>query len=278
LVTESKYAMMSPCRGESRGTELLKALGLVVGLLAGIVGLLYAIGGGVVTLRLYLEDLPSLTVVGQLPREFLISIGLTQIVLPALGVAALYFAVRALLGSSARPPTRLVRQWRSGSRRVWAELVVVSMLAASGLTLLAGAPALRREGFDNGTLVVMLIVAIGVTVVVELLALKARASLAERERFAWNTLRPMVAMVCVVAFALFPAFVVSAGTFHLLEAKVCVEDGLDAAGLLVGETSAGVYIGDPRGTREGPRRVVSVPNERVEKLLIGGDAAQTSCA
>jgi hypothetical protein len=124
----------------------------------------------------------------------------------------------------------------------------------------------------------MLIVAIGVTVVVELLALKARASLAERERFAWNTLRPMVAMVCVVAFAIFPAFVVSAGTFHLLEAKVCMEDGLGAAGVLVGETSAGVYIGDPRGTREGPRRVVSVPNERVEKLLIGGNAAQTSCA
>jgi hypothetical protein len=95
--------------GESRGTELLKTLGLVVGLLAGIVGLLYAIGGGVVTLRLYLENLPSLTVVGQLPREFLISIGLTQIVLPALAVAALYLAVRALLGSSARPPTRLVR-------------------------------------------------------------------------------------------------------------------------------------------------------------------------
>ncbi|MGH3042384.1 MAG: hypothetical protein ACRDNG_11725, partial [Gaiellaceae bacterium] len=62
---------------DSRGTELLKALGLVVGLLAGSVGLLYAIGGGVLTLRLFLEDLPSLTVVGQLPREFLISIGLT---------------------------------------------------------------------------------------------------------------------------------------------------------------------------------------------------------
>ena len=130
-------------------------------------------------------------------------------------------------------------------------LVVVSMLVASGLTLLAGTPALRREGVDNGKLVLLLIVAAAVTVVVELLALRARASLAERERFAWNKLRPMVAMACVIAFALFPPFVVSAGTFHLLEAKVCVEHQLDTSGVLVRETSAGVYIGDPRGTGEG---------------------------
>ena len=262
----------------SRGTELLKALGLVVGLLAGIVGLLYAIGGGVLTLRLFLEDLPSLTVVGQLPREFLISIGLTQIVLPALGAAALYLAARVLLGSSVRPPARLVRQWRGGSRRGWAELVVVSMLVASGLTLLAGAPALRREGFDEENLVFLLAIAALATVVVELVALRVRASLAERERYAWNTLRPMVAMALVVAFALVPAFVVFAGTFHLLEAKVCVENRADPAGVLVGETSAGVYIGDAQGAREGPRRVVSVPTERVEKLLIGGNAARMSCA
>jgi hypothetical protein len=43
--------------------------------------------------------------------------------------------------------------------------------------------------------------------------------LAERERYAWNTLRPIVAMALVVAFALVPAFVVFAGTFHLLEAR-----------------------------------------------------------
>jgi hypothetical protein len=53
--------------------------------------------------------------------------------------------------------------------------------------------------------------------------------LAERERYAWNTLRPIVAMALVVAFALVPAFVVFAGTFHLLEAKVCVEDRADPA-------------------------------------------------
>jgi hypothetical protein len=135
----------------SRGTELLKALGLVVGLLAGIVGLLYAIGGGVLTLRLFLEDLPSLMIVGQLPREFLISIGLTQIVLPALAAAALYLAARVLLGSSARPPTKLVRQWRGGSRRGWAELVGVSMLVTSGLTLVAGAPAPRGRGSTRRT-------------------------------------------------------------------------------------------------------------------------------
>ncbi|MGH3040176.1 MAG: hypothetical protein ACRDNG_00255, partial [Gaiellaceae bacterium] len=205
-------------------------------------------------------------------------IGLTQIVLPALGAAALYLAVRVLVGSSARPPRRLVRQWRGGSARDWVELVGVSALVALALTLPAGAPALEREGVDNGNLDSLLLIALGATTVVELLALKLRASLAERERYAWNTLRPTIAMALVVAFAVVPPLVVSAGTFHLLEAKVCVEDRLDPAGVLVGETSAGVYIGDARGTRGGPRRVVSVPNGRVEKLVIGGDAARTSCA
>jgi hypothetical protein len=264
--------------GDSRGTEVLKALGLVVGLLAGIVGLLYAIGGGVLTLRLYLEDLPSLTVVGQLPREFLISIALTQIVLPAVAAAGVYLAWRVLFRSSAGPPTNLVRQWRRRGFRSWAELGLVSLLIALVLTLPAAAPALKREGFDKEKLNAAVAIALAATVVVELGALKARATLAERERFTWSTARPRIAMVLVIALAVLPAFVVAAGTFHFLEAKVCVEDRLDAAGVLVGETSAGVYIGDPRGTGEGPRRVVSVPTERVEKLLIGGEAAQTNCA
>jgi hypothetical protein len=264
--------------GDSRGTEVLKALGLVVGLLAGIVGLLYAIGGGVLTLRLYLQDLPSLTVVGQLPREFLISIALTQIVLPAVAAAGVYVAWRVLFRSSEGPPTKLVRQWRRGGFRSWATLGLVSLLIALVLTLPAAAPALGREGFDREKLNAAVAIALAVTVVVELGALKARATLAERERFAWSTARPMIAMALVIALAVLPAFVVAAGTFHFLEAKVCVEDRLDAAGVLVGETSAGVYIGDPRGTGEGPRRVVSVPSERVEKLLIGGEAAQTNCA
>jgi hypothetical protein len=264
--------------GDSRGTELLKALGLVVGLLAGVVGLLYAIGGGVLTLRLYLEDLPSLTVVGQLPREFLISIALTQIVLPALAVAAVYLAYRVLRGGSAPHPNRLVRQWRTGGRLGWAELLAVSTPVALVLTLLAGAPALRREGVDKGKLDLLLLVALLLTVVVLLVALKLRATLAERDPYAWNTLRSTALMTFVVAFASVPVWVVFAGTFHLLDARVCIVDREPQDGVLVGETSAGVYIGDARGEGKGPRRVVSIPRDRVEKLLIGGDAAQTSCA
>jgi hypothetical protein len=98
--------------GESQGSELVKAVGQAVGLLAGAVGLVYMVGGAVLALRLFIEDLPSRTIVAQLPRDLLVSVGLAQVVLPGIAIAALYAAVRILLGATP-PPKRLVGQWLS---------------------------------------------------------------------------------------------------------------------------------------------------------------------
>src|SRR5215210_4759969 len=107
---------------DHQGTDVVKRLGEVVGLIAGLITLVYAAGGGVLALRLYLSDLPSRTVVGQLPRDLLISVGLAQIVVPALGVAAVYTAFRLLRGAPS-PPTHGVSQWKNRSGRGWSELV-----------------------------------------------------------------------------------------------------------------------------------------------------------
>src|SRR3954452_23147874 len=56
----------------------------VVGLFAGIAALIYVAGGIVLGLRLVFLGLPTLGVVGQLPHEFLFSVGATQVVAPAL--------------------------------------------------------------------------------------------------------------------------------------------------------------------------------------------------
>jgi hypothetical protein len=68
-------------------TETSRALDYVrgvVGLFTGIAAVVYVAGGIVLGLRLVFLGLPPLGVVGQLPHEFLFSVGATQVVGPAL--------------------------------------------------------------------------------------------------------------------------------------------------------------------------------------------------
>ena len=96
--------------GESQGADLVKAVGQAVGLYAGAVALVYMVGGAVLALQLYIEDLPSRTIVAQLSRDLLVSVGLAQVVLPGIAMAAVYAAFRTLRGATA-PPKRLVDEW-----------------------------------------------------------------------------------------------------------------------------------------------------------------------
>lgn len=58
----------------------------------------YFSGALVVGPRLSFQRLPTITVLGQLPREFLLSVGVVQVVLPAVSVAAVYVALRVSTG------------------------------------------------------------------------------------------------------------------------------------------------------------------------------------
>jgi len=77
-----------PSEDQNRNSGLLGILGTLTGLFAGLVAAIYLTGGLVLSLRLGLERLPSTAAVAQLPREFLISLGL-MVVVPAIGVGAL---------------------------------------------------------------------------------------------------------------------------------------------------------------------------------------------
>jgi hypothetical protein len=77
-----------PNEDQNQYSWLLGALGRLTGLFAGLVAAIYLTGGLVLSLRLGLERLPSTAAVAQLPREFLISLGLT-VVVPAIGVGML---------------------------------------------------------------------------------------------------------------------------------------------------------------------------------------------
>jgi hypothetical protein len=78
-------------RESGAGSALADSLGWLrasLGLLAGTAAVIYVTGGVVLALRLAFEGLPSLDVVSELPREFLFSIGATQVVAPAALVGA----------------------------------------------------------------------------------------------------------------------------------------------------------------------------------------------
>jgi hypothetical protein len=77
-----------PDEDQNKDTGLLEALARLTGLFAGLVAGIYLTGGLVLSLRLGLERLPSTAAVAQLPREFLISLGLI-VVVPAVAVGAL---------------------------------------------------------------------------------------------------------------------------------------------------------------------------------------------
>jgi hypothetical protein len=57
-------------------------------------------------------------------------------------------------------------------------------------------------------------------------------------------------------------------------AKVCLAGGGESSGVLIGETGDRTYLGDA-GYKH-PRRIVSIPQARVERVLIGGSEEQLS--
>jgi hypothetical protein len=80
---------------ETPSSQWLSTFGGVAGVAAIAAAFVYGTGGVVLMLRLGLRRLPSTTAVPQLPREFLVSVGL-QIVVPAVLIAVATLAVPRL--------------------------------------------------------------------------------------------------------------------------------------------------------------------------------------
>jgi hypothetical protein len=167
------------------GAGLQRTLTTLAGLLAGFAASVYVTGGLILSARLGLRELPSTAVVSQLPREFLVSLGLLAVGPPVL-VAGLVYAFL--------PSPRQTRETR------------------------------RR-----------------------LLAL---------------------AVACTVTVS---AFLIAKAPFA---AKACLEGGGSASGFFIGEAPDRTYLGE---SGETPRRIISLPTARVQRLLVGGDAELAQC-
>ena len=261
------------------GSDVVTALAQFVGLAAGAIALVYAAGGGVLALRLYLAHLPSLTVVGQLPRGVLVSIGLAQIVLPTAVVAALHAAYRVLKGVSASPRW-LVSQWTKRSRRGWLKLVAASAVPAAAVALLVWRTAKNIRGGPKG-LEWFLPLSFAITLLVVVIGLNLRARLVAAygdTASSWSAARPVVYMSLVVALVVAPICFLFAGTLvKLRQVKVCTMNGRPVKGVIIGETGDRTYVGGT-GKSTVPHFVFSIPQSGITRTVIGShERVEASC-
>ena len=255
---------------EDGGTQsTLKVAGQIFGLFAGFATIIYVAGGFVLALRMFVYHLPALAVVGQLPKEFLISMGISQVLLPSALIAALYVLYRLGKGSEAAPPT--VTPWSQKTATQKLSLFANELAIAASTLALAVSVAIVRIGWDRRLLI--LLVALLVTLVVVWAGLEVRARIVVEYGGDWNGAKPIARMAAVVALCAIPPSVATSGLVPLSDAQICAAGGIHYKGLFIGETSSRVYVGE----NVRPARIVSVPIAEVEELFLGEDAVSIAC-
>lgn len=267
---------MASLRQETNSAGVLKTLGEVAGLLAGAVALVYLAGGVVITLRLLFSDTNPEAVIGQLSREVLISVGLAEVVLPALIGGAIYAAYRLRGGSADRGPA-VLRTTAPGSRgEPTRKRFAASALGLTVLLVLPGAiSAIAHYGVTPKLLYLLIALAVAGTTV--LMARKARLEIARTHpNEAWRGVRAVALMSLVVGATVVPAAIIFWASLPLPEARVCLSEASEPVdGLLIGETASRVYIAGPKFGEV--REITSLPSASVERLVIGAGAADQPC-
>lgn len=247
----------------------LKLVGEIFGLFTGLVTLVYLAGGFVLGLRMSLHQLPVLPVVGQLPKEFLISMGISQVLLPALVVGGLYVLYRLRQGPTVATPAAPL--WSSRSAPEKRTLLAGALTIACLLLLIALPVSLVRIGWDWRLL--FLPVALAVTSVTVWAGLEARARIRAAYSDSWNGAQPIALMSAVAALCAIPPSIVIFGLVPLSDAQICASGGIHYKGLFIGETDSRVYVGE----NVRPARIVSVPLTQVEELFLGEKAVSIAC-
>jgi hypothetical protein len=240
---------------------VLKQVSEALGLIAGAVGAVYLLGALVLTLRLQTNDLPTLPVVSNLPRELVISYGLTYAVVPwVLGAAlvAAYWVVRRKAPSGVPSPTAVWPDRHLGATVglglvVYTEFVVWLVLRELGGVF---------TGWDA--------VAVGAAVVVvAMIAFVLWRTAAARYCGCWSGQAAVVVAAALSGLVVIPAFVEIGVRAPLAQAQLCLEGPTHLRGDLVGEAGDRVYIGE----NTEPHRVVSSPKSG--ELYVGPEATES---
>ena len=215
------------------------------------------LGALVLALRLQTNDLPTLAVLSNLPRELVISVGLTYVVAPwlvAASLVALFWLVRET--PPAAPSSSRLMTWGE----LWRALVVAAVGVVAGWLVLRGLGG-RFAAWDTLSLGIALgAVTSLATVVWRLLSRRYASTWPKPAAIAiWAALAGLVAV---------PLFVEIGARSPLAEAQLCGEGPMHLKGWLIGEAGDRVYIGEITD----PHRVVSAP--RTGELYVGPEATE----
>lgn len=258
---------------------LLQVLTELAGLLAAGAAVIYGAGAVVLSLRLASEQLPWSNIVSGLPREFLISTGAGQVLLPSLGVGALYALYRARGKGGATPPAPIKggRRQRISERFLQYVLTLILLFLPLGFVWLVRGITLDDKGVADG-----LRLGLGVLLLLWPFAVLTGRDVAIRSLgsvLEWNSVRGRVRMAVVYAAAAMPAMILAAAVTPLTSAKVCMAGGGEQSGKLVGESSDRVYMGEAPDTPEKAeyRRIVVIPMAKIDQLFVGPHPTGAVC-
>ncbi len=246
------------------GQSPLVRVGQIFALLAGVATLVYVSGGAILSLRLDRNGLASEAVVSNLPREFLISIGLTEVVLPLLLVGVSLVALMFLLVNvtNMEEAGRALTDWK-GARQSERVMLVL----AFGL-LFAGGIVLAVRQFESSWQALAFVPATVSVLFVggQVVRNRFERRLASLGAVAWTGV--------LLAGCLTPWLVaVAQDRHHLLRATVCDVDGNETDGSLIGETADRIYVGESRreAAAQGRKpRIKVIPRARLTEVFIGG--------
>lgn len=276
--------------------KLIATIRDAIGALAALGLIVYLTGGAIVGLRLAAANLPTTAVVGQLPRNVLISVGLAEGLLPIIILAAAYMGLRSLLyqkGTQTWPRDRLDEMWGAkaedqdwramGLHILWtvAATIVVLAPAVAVAVLREDSTLHRNTGFFWQVIGVIAVL----TFLLMLLYLNMRARLVNRVRRRYRddmtAVGPTLLHSLLVVVALVPGSIAFWSARPLERATACLTplpaaaaQSMTVNGYLVGDTSDHVYIGEMGGHHPA---LVSLPSAQVRDLVTGQNADAADC-
>ncbi len=249
----------------------LKDLSTLLGAIGASIGLIYATGGLVLGVRLFVHHFSFGPVIGQLPRQFLLSFGFSEVVLPAAVVAGLYGTAHLLHGRKGKQLG--VRRWSTTDRHGRRKIV----LSALALTLIGIAPAAVLTGIRyDWKAVAALGAGFILVLILSLILLELRAIIYTGKG---GLMHQVALMTLLVGVWSMPGLILLWANIELPAALLCTTGGDTYKGVLIGETADRDYLGaNPQPTDTvHHHRLISLPLSQVEALFVGHDADKLSC-
>ena len=246
----------------------LKIATAVVGLLTGVVTGLYVLGGLVLALRLLFDHFSLaeiVSIIGQLPRELVVTTAMLDVLLPAASVG-LAFGLLGALVAGERGIGLPAASTGIGVRGFVVLVVVTVALVALPIThaLLADGPTLS---------VFASVIGIVTTFLAAYAGWYGLRSISAADGWGPGP-KILLGAIAAATVALTPA-VMFAASLSLAHAQACVVDSPAAVrGLLIGEGNDRVLLEQQGGDEAG---VIALPSDRVSKSEYGDLSSSFLC-